>query len=144
MSVDPQKFRMEKLYEGLMDDEAAIAIRACDPAGDLMMYLETYSRDMLWELAERALAKAGQVCDASLLVLFLRYLTKALDKPPGRICLILAFANIAVSFTSCDQPMEVQCAALSAMISTVDLLKDRSGITLSDQLGIIDKTLVLS
>merc|ERR1711988_2044481 len=34
-----QKYRVENLYEGPMDDEAANAIRACDPAGPLMMYV---------------------------------------------------------------------------------------------------------
>merc|ERR1711937_413022 len=34
-----QKYRVENLYEGPMDDEAATAIRACDPAGGLMMYV---------------------------------------------------------------------------------------------------------
>merc|ERR1712178_538391 len=34
-----QKYRVENLYEGPMDDEAAGAIRACDPAGPLMMYV---------------------------------------------------------------------------------------------------------
>merc|ERR1719395_162604 len=34
-----QKYRVENLYEGPMDDEAANAIRNCDPAGPLMMYV---------------------------------------------------------------------------------------------------------
>merc|ERR1711920_72471 len=34
-----QKYRVENLYEGPMDDEAAKAIRACDPKGPLMMYV---------------------------------------------------------------------------------------------------------
>merc|ERR1719262_2032497 len=34
-----QKYRVENLYEGPMDDEAANAIRSCDPAGGLMMYV---------------------------------------------------------------------------------------------------------
>merc|ERR1740127_172382 len=34
-----QKYRVENLYEGPMDDEAASGIRACDPAGPLMMYI---------------------------------------------------------------------------------------------------------
>jgi len=34
-----QKYRVENLYEGPMDDEGAEAIRACDPAGPLMMYV---------------------------------------------------------------------------------------------------------
>jgi len=34
-----QKYRVENLYEGPMDDEAACAIRACDPKGTLMMYV---------------------------------------------------------------------------------------------------------
>merc|ERR1712183_46276 len=34
-----QKYRVENLYEGPMDDEAATAIRACDPASGLMMYV---------------------------------------------------------------------------------------------------------
>merc|ERR1719313_2547754 len=34
-----QKYRVENLYEGPMDDAAANAIRACDPAGALMMYV---------------------------------------------------------------------------------------------------------
>jgi elongation factor 2 len=36
---EAQKYRVENLYEGPMDDEAANAIRACDPAGPLMMYV---------------------------------------------------------------------------------------------------------
>merc|ERR1719460_2759713 len=34
-----QKYRVENLYEGPMDDAAANAIRACDPKGPLMMYV---------------------------------------------------------------------------------------------------------
>merc|ERR1712186_270876 len=34
-----QKYCVENLYEGPMDDEAANGIRACDPAGPLMMYV---------------------------------------------------------------------------------------------------------
>merc|ERR1719450_1656578 len=34
-----QKYRVENLYEGPMDDEAAKAIRACDRDGGLMMYV---------------------------------------------------------------------------------------------------------
>merc|ERR1712100_746168 len=37
--VVAQKYRVENLYEGPMDDEGAAAIRACDPAGQLMMYI---------------------------------------------------------------------------------------------------------
>merc|ERR1712056_30999 len=34
-----QKYRVENLYEGPMDDAAANAIRACEPAGPMMMYV---------------------------------------------------------------------------------------------------------
>merc|ERR1719411_1088238 len=34
-----QKYRVENLYEGPMDDTAAQGIRSCDPAGPLMMYV---------------------------------------------------------------------------------------------------------
>ena len=34
-----QKYRVESLYEGPMDDETANTIRACDAAGPLMMYV---------------------------------------------------------------------------------------------------------
>jgi len=34
-----QKYRVENLYEGPMDDEAATAIRSCDRHGPLMMYV---------------------------------------------------------------------------------------------------------
>lgn len=37
--VTAQKYRMEMLYEGPHDDEAAVAIRNCDPNGPLMMYV---------------------------------------------------------------------------------------------------------
>merc|ERR1711988_935986 len=37
--VVAQKYRVENLYEGPMDDKAAMAIRSCDPAGPLMMYV---------------------------------------------------------------------------------------------------------
>ncbi|ESN98677.1 hypothetical protein HELRODRAFT_185027 [Helobdella robusta] len=37
--VTAQKYRMELLYEGPHDDEAAIAIKNCDPKGPLMMYV---------------------------------------------------------------------------------------------------------
>jgi len=36
---DAQKYRVQNLYEGPLDDEAALAIKACDPAGPLMMYI---------------------------------------------------------------------------------------------------------
>merc|ERR1712054_46687 len=34
-----QKYRVENPYEGPMDDEGAAAIRSCDPAGPVMMYV---------------------------------------------------------------------------------------------------------
>jgi len=37
--VTAQKYRMEMLYEGPHDDEAAIGIKTCNPAGPLMMYV---------------------------------------------------------------------------------------------------------
>jgi len=37
--VTAQKYRMEMLYEGPLDDEAAIAVKNCDPDGHLMMYV---------------------------------------------------------------------------------------------------------
>jgi len=37
--VTAQKYRMEMLYEGPHDDEAALAVKNCDPAGPLMMYI---------------------------------------------------------------------------------------------------------
>merc|ERR1719386_682065 len=37
--VEAQKYRTETLYEGPQDDAAATAMRACDPAGALMMYV---------------------------------------------------------------------------------------------------------
>jgi len=37
--VTAQKYRMELLYEGPHDDEAAVAVKACDPKGPLMMYI---------------------------------------------------------------------------------------------------------
>nr|VZI09937.1 unnamed protein product [Spirometra erinaceieuropaei] len=37
--VVSQKYRMELLYDGPHDDEAAVAIRDCDPEGPLMMYV---------------------------------------------------------------------------------------------------------
>jgi len=37
--VTAQKYRVETLYEGPLDDEAAIAIRDCDPKGPLMLYV---------------------------------------------------------------------------------------------------------
>jgi elongation factor 2 len=37
--VTAQRYRMETLYEGPHDDEAAVAIRDCDPKGPLMLYV---------------------------------------------------------------------------------------------------------
>ena len=37
--VTAQKYRMEMLYEGPHDDDAAVAIKNCDPNGPLMMYI---------------------------------------------------------------------------------------------------------
>lgn len=37
--VVAQKYRMEMLYEGPLDDEAATAVKNCDPNGPLMMYI---------------------------------------------------------------------------------------------------------
>jgi len=37
--ITAQKYRMEMLYEGPHDDEAAIAVKTCNPEGPLMMYI---------------------------------------------------------------------------------------------------------
>merc|ERR1712193_531771 len=37
--VTAQKYRCEMLYEGPQDDEVAVALKACDPSGPLMMYI---------------------------------------------------------------------------------------------------------
>jgi elongation factor 2 len=37
--VTAQKYRVETLYEGPMDDESAVAIRDCDSTGPLMLYV---------------------------------------------------------------------------------------------------------
>ena len=37
--VTAQKYRIEMLYEGPLDDEAAVAMKNCDPNGPLMMYI---------------------------------------------------------------------------------------------------------
>jgi len=37
--VTAQKYRMEMLYTGPLDDEAAVAVKNCDPNGHLMMYI---------------------------------------------------------------------------------------------------------
>ncbi|ODN04995.1 Elongation factor 2 [Orchesella cincta] len=37
--VTAQKYRMEMLYEGPLDDEAAVGIKTCNPQGPLMMYI---------------------------------------------------------------------------------------------------------
>ncbi|KAI8831627.1 P-loop containing nucleoside triphosphate hydrolase protein [Chytriomyces cf. hyalinus JEL632] len=37
--VTAQKYRMEGLYEGPVDDECAVAIKNCDPDGPLMLYV---------------------------------------------------------------------------------------------------------
>src|SRR5206468_3259525 len=37
--VTAQKYRIEILYEGPQDDEAAVAMKTCDPNGPLMMYI---------------------------------------------------------------------------------------------------------
>jgi len=37
--VTAQKYRMEMLYEGPLDDAAAVAVKNCDPNGPLMMYI---------------------------------------------------------------------------------------------------------
>lgn len=38
-----QKYRTETLYEGPMDDPCAMAMRDCDPAGPLMVYISKYT-----------------------------------------------------------------------------------------------------
>lgn len=37
--VTAQRYRMENLYEGPMDDDAAVAVKSCNPKGPLMMYI---------------------------------------------------------------------------------------------------------
>merc|ERR1712018_418617 len=37
--VTAQKYRSEMLYEGPVDDQAAIGMKNCDPNGPLMMYI---------------------------------------------------------------------------------------------------------
>jgi elongation factor 2 len=49
--VTAQRYRVETLYEGPMDDEAAIAIRDCDAKGPLMLYVSK----MVLSLAARSL-----------------------------------------------------------------------------------------
>ncbi|XP_065188257.1 eukaryotic translation elongation factor 2-like, partial [Sycon ciliatum] len=39
--ITSQKYRMEKLYEGPHDDEAAMAVKSCNPDGHLMMYVSS-------------------------------------------------------------------------------------------------------
>lgn len=34
-----QRYRVETLYNGPLDDEAAVAVRRCDPNGPLMMFV---------------------------------------------------------------------------------------------------------
>merc|ERR1711957_1063673 len=52
-----QRYRVENLYEGPMDDEAAKAMRACDKDGPLLMYMS----DELATLIESG--KAGPKAD---------------------------------------------------------------------------------
>ena len=44
--VTAQKYRMEILYEGPHDDEAAVAVKNCDPNGPLMMYISKMVPDL--------------------------------------------------------------------------------------------------
>ena len=37
--VTAQRYRTDMLYEGPLDDEAAVAMKNCDPNGPLMMYI---------------------------------------------------------------------------------------------------------
>ena len=37
--AEAQRYRVQNLYSGPMDDEAALAIRNCDPEGPLVMYV---------------------------------------------------------------------------------------------------------
>ncbi len=37
--VTAQRYRTDMLYEGPLDDEAAVAMKNCDPEGPLMMYI---------------------------------------------------------------------------------------------------------
>lgn len=37
--VEAQRYRVENLYSGPMDDECAVGIRRCDPKAPLMMYV---------------------------------------------------------------------------------------------------------
>ena len=37
--VTAQKYRAEQLYEGPLDDQACVAMKACNPEGPLMMYI---------------------------------------------------------------------------------------------------------
>lgn len=41
--VTAQKYRTEMLYEGPQDDEAAVAMKTCNPNGPLMMYISKVS-----------------------------------------------------------------------------------------------------
>ncbi len=41
-----QRYRAETLYNGPLDDEAAVAVRRCDPSGPLMMFVSKMVRAM--------------------------------------------------------------------------------------------------
>merc|ERR1711916_35985 len=61
--VTAQKYRVETLYEGPLDDPAAEGIRNCDPEGPLMLYISKMSprltRAVSTPLAACTLALSG-------------------------------------------------------------------------------------
>merc|ERR1711892_753356 len=56
-----QKYRIENLYSGSVDDDAAIAIRGCDPEGPLMAFISRLLPD-----AEGQLYALGRVFSGTL------------------------------------------------------------------------------
>ncbi|KAI8838893.1 P-loop containing nucleoside triphosphate hydrolase protein [Chytriomyces cf. hyalinus JEL632] len=89
--VTAQKYRMEGLYEGPLDDECAIAIKNCDPDGPLMVYVTkmvpTTDKGRFYAFGRvfSGTVRAGQKSIESTAFMMGRYVETIEDCPCGNI-----------------------------------------------------------
>jgi len=91
--VVAQKYRMEMLYEGPHDDEAAVAVKNCDPDGPLMMYISkmvpTSDKGRFYAFGRVFSGKKEDLYEKAIqrtILMMGRYVEAIEDVPSGNIC----------------------------------------------------------